>query len=176
MGVIQSSVNQSLLMGAALYSQSPQFQNRKEAKVKEMEIKKAHQTTQQAYNRSKQSALSTRSESGKIDPNKARVAGEQASKLKEAAAIEYELNPSDKNLKRLQAATKAEEFGKAIAQGKASYNQIQDFYGNLRSQINKASQSKAVAQSQQIGDFKSYVNYSEDENLEENPYSWEDKK
>ena len=30
MGVIQSSVNQSLLMGAALYSQSPQFQNRKD--------------------------------------------------------------------------------------------------------------------------------------------------
>ena len=174
MGVIQSSVNQSLLMGAALYSQSPQFQNRKEAK---MEIKKAHQNTQESYNRTKQSALSTSSESGTIDPHKAKVASEQATKLKEAAAREYELNPTEKNLKRLQAATKAEEFGKAIVQGKVSYNQIQDFYGNLRSQINKASQSKAVAQSQQTGDFKSYVNYSEDENLEnENPYSWEDKK
>ena len=175
MGVIQSSVNQSLLMGAALYSQSPQFQNRKEAKIKEMEIKKAHQATQQAYKRTKESALSIESKSGEIDNSKAKVAGEQASKLKEAAAIEYELNPSEKNLKRLQAATKAEEFGKAILQGKVSYNQINDFYGNFRNQINKASQSKAVAQSQQIGDFKSYVNYSEDENLE-NPYSWEDKK
>ena len=174
MGVIQSSVNQSLLMGAALYSQSPQFQNRKESK---MAIKKAHQNSQESYKRTKQSALSTSSESGTIDPHKAKVASEQATKLKEAAAREYELNPTEKNLKRLQAATKAEEFGKAIVQGKVSYNQIQDFYGNLRSQINKASQSKAVAQSQQTGDFKSYVNYSEDENLEnENPYSWEDKK
>ena len=175
MGVIQSSVNQSLLMGAALYSQSPQFQQRKEAKIKGTEIEKAHQATQQAYKRSKESALSTGSESGTIDPYKAKVASEQATKLKEAAAREYELNPTDQNLKRLQAATKAEEFGKATAGGKVSYNQIQDFYGNLRNQINKASQSKAVAQSQQTGDFKSYVNYSEDENLE-NPYSWEDKK
>ena len=176
MGVIQSSVNQSILMGAALYTQSPQFQNRKEKRMKEIEIKKAHQNTQEAYKRTKQSALSTSSESGTIDPHKAKVASEQATKLKEAAAREYELDPSEKNLKRLQSATKAEEFGKAIVQGKVSYNQIQDFYGNLRSQINKASQSKAVAQSQQTGDFKSYVNYSEDENLEENPYSWEDKK
>lgn len=175
MGVIQSSVNQSILMGAALYTQSPQFQNRKEKRMKEIEIKKAHQNTQEAYKRTKQSALSTSSESGTIDPHKAKVASEQATKLKEAAAREYELNPTDQNLKRLQAATKAEEFGKATAGGRISYSQIENFYGDLRKNINVGSQSKAAAQSQQSGEIKNYINYSEDENLE-NPYSWEDKK
>lgn len=168
MGVIQSGLNQALVTTAALASQSPAFEKRKQEKLRQMDIKK----TEQEALRSSQGA--SKAIKGVIGSNVSPAAKEVAAQTAQQSAAQYSMlyqkDPSDINLKRYQQAVMGSQIAKGV-QGRAY--QIKAYSAQQllqdRAQANKAAQTKMQEQAKQMNEIKQHTKYSDEDDLQ-NPY------
>ena len=168
MGVIQSGLNQSLLTTAALASQSPAFEKRKQEKLRQMDIKKTEEEASR-INKGASKALK-----GVIGDKVSPAAKEVASQMTQRAATQYSMlyqkDPSDINLKRYQQAVMGSQIAAGVKSGKfmikpfSAQQLLQD-----RAAANQRANQKAVEQSKQMEEIKQHAKYSEEDDFN-NPY------
>ena len=168
MGVIQSSLNQSLLATAVLASQSPAFEKRKQEKLRQMDIKK---TEQEALRASQGASKAIKGVIGdKVSPAAKEVASQTAQNAAAQYSMLYQKDPSDINLKRYQQAVTGSQIAKGVQSGKlmikpySAQQLLQD-----RAAANQRANQKAVEQSKQMEEVKQHAKYSEEDDFY-NPY------
>lgn len=168
MGVIQSGLNQALVTTAALASQSPAFEKRKQEKLRQMDIKKTEEELRRAVRGSSNVVKSVAGEN--ISPENAEILTKSTQNALSQAETLYQKDPSDVNLKRYQKLATANQIAKGV-QGRAyrikSYSAQQLLQD--REQANKAAQTKMQEQANQMNDIKQHTKYSDEDDLD-NPY------
>lgn len=90
MGVIQSGLNQSLALGAAIYTQTPTYKNKAEQNLKKRELEKAQK---------KAEATREVAETPGLTEQQKEFATKQAESAGKAV---YELDPTAQNLQNIQ--------------------------------------------------------------------------
>lgn len=90
MGVIQSGLNQSLTLGAAIYTQTPTYKNKAEQNLKKRELEKAQK---------KADATREVAETPGLTKQQKEYATKQAESAGKAV---YELDPTAQNLQNIQ--------------------------------------------------------------------------
>ena len=168
MGVIQSSLNQALVTTAALASQSPAFEKRKQEKLRQMDIKK---TEEEALRINQGAAKALRGViGGNVSPAAKEVAAQTAQNASAQYRMLYQKDPSDINLKRYQQAIMGSQIAKGVQSGKlmikpySAQQLLQD-----RAAANQRAIQKASEQSKQMEDVKKHTKYSDEDDLQ-NPY------
>ena len=166
MGVIQSGLNQSLALGAAIYTQTPTYKNKAEQNLKKRELEKAQK----------------KAEAAKVvagTPGLTEQQKEYAAKQAESAGkAVYELDPTAQNLQNIQfAPTKTVSQSSSV--GEKQEASISNAYKWLmqrrrynvieREQANRIAQQKALEQSKQMAEIKQHAKYSEEDDFY-NPY------
>lgn len=162
MGVIQSGLNQALLTTAALASQSPAFEKRKQEKLRQMDIKKTEEEAGRAQKGASQAMK------GIVGENVSPAAKEVASQTTQQAVAQYSMlyqkDPSDINLKRYQQAVMGSQIAKGVQSGKYMIKPY------TREQANQQANQKAIEQSKQMEEIKQHAKYSEEDDFR-NPYA-----
>ena len=168
MGVIQSSLNQALVTTAALASQSPAFEKRKQEKLRQMDIKK---TEQEALRASKGASEALKGVIGSnVSPAAKEVAAQTAQQSAAQYSMLYQKDPSNINLKRYQNAVMGSQIAKGVQSGKlmikpySAQQLLQD-----RAAANQRAIQKASEQSKQMNEIKQHTKYSDEDDLQ-NPY------
>ena len=163
MGVIQSGLNQSLALGAAIYTQTPTYKNKAEQNLKKRELEKAEKKAEKA-----KGILET---PGFTEQQK-QYAAEQAESAGKAV---YELDPTVQNLQNIQfAPTKTVSQSKSVGEKQEiGHSHLQEYLMRRqavkREEANRAAQKKAIEQSKQMNEIKQHVKYSDEDDLD-NPY------
>ena len=170
MGVIQSGLNQSLALGAAIYTQTPTYKNKAEQNLKKRELEKAQK---------KAEATREVAETPGLTEQQKEFATKQAESAGKAV---YELDPTAQNLQNIQfAPTKTVSQSSAVGEKQEisnsrfqNYN-IQEWLMQRRvdalkrDAANKIAQQKALEQSKQMAEIKQHTKYSEEDDFY-NPY------
>lgn len=169
MGVIQSGLNQSLLTTAALASQSPAFEKRKQEKLRKMDIKK---TEEEALRSTKGASQAMKGVIGeKVSPAAKEVASQTAQQAVAQYSMLYQKDPSEVNLKRYQQAVMGSQIAKGVQSGKfkiqpySAQQLLQD-----RAAANQRANQKAIEQSKQMEEIKQHSKYSDEDDFN-NPYA-----
>ena len=166
MGVIQSGLNQSLALGAAIYTQTPTYKNKAEQNLKKRELEKAQK---------KAEATREVAETPGLTEQQKEFATKQAESAGKAV---YELDPTAQNLQNIQfAPTKTISQSRAVGEKQEIANsRVQEYFmrrGRFakieREQVNKIAQQKALEQSKQMAEIKQHTKYSEEDDFY-NPY------
>ena len=165
MGVIQSGLNQSLALGAAIYTQTPTYKNKAEQNLKKRELEKAQK---------KAEATKGVAETPGLTEQQKEYAAKQAESAGKAV---YELDPTAQNLQNIQFAP-TETVSKSSSVGEkqeiASPN-IQEYFIKIRqeairrNEANRIAQQKVLEQSRQMNEIKQHAKYSEEDDFY-NPY------
>ena len=168
MGVIQSGLNQALVTTAALASQSPAFEKRKQEKLRQMDIKK---TEEEALRTNQGASKAIKGVIGdKVSPAAKEVAAQTAQNASAQYSMLYQKDPSDINLKRYKNAVMGSQIAKGVQSGKlmikpySAQQLLQD-----RAAANQRANQKAVEQSKQMEEIKQHAKYSDEDDLQ-NPY------
>ena len=170
MGVIQSGLNQSLALGAAIYTQTPTYKNKAEQNFKKRELEKAQK---------KAEAAKEVAETPGLTEQQKEFATKQAESAGKAV---YELDPTAQNLQNIQfAPTKTISQSRAVGEKQEidnsrfrNYN-LQELLMQRRvdafkrEAVNKIAQQKALEQSKQMAEIKQHAKYSEEDDFY-NPY------
>ena len=170
MGVIQSGLNQSLALGAAIYTQTPTYKNKAEQNLKKRELEKAQK---------KAEAAKGVAETPGLTEQQKEFAAKQAESAGKAV---YELDPTAQNLQNIQfAPTKTISQSSAVGEKQEiSNSRFQNYHiqellmqrrvdAIKREQANKIAQMKALEQSKQMAEIKQHAKYSEEDDFY-NPY------
>ena len=166
MGVIQSGLNQSLALGAAIYTQTPTYKNKAEQNLKMRELEKAQK---------KAEATREVAETPGLTEQQKEFATKQAESAGKAV---YELDPTAQNLQNIQfAPTKTVSQSSSVGENQTIRNSsLQEYlmrrvrYAKIeREQANKIAKMKAVEQSKQMAEIKQHVKYSDEDDFY-NPY------
>ena len=171
MGVIQSGLNQSLALGAAIYTQTPTYKNKAEQNLKKRELDKAQK---------KAEAAKEVAETPGLTEQQKEFATKQAESAGKAV---YELDPTAQNLQNIQfAPTKTVSQSSAVGEKQEITNSrlrnysLQELLMQRRrietierEQANKIAQKKALEQSKQMNEIKQHTKYSEEDDAD-NPY------
>ena len=165
MGVIQSGLNQSLALGAAIYTQTPTYKNKAEQNLKKRELEKAQKKAEAAK--------------GVVEtPGLTKQQKEYATKQAESAGkAVYELDPTAQNLQNIQFAptetvSKSSSVGEKQAISRSHFQEWLMRRGRetvKREQANRIAQNKAIEQSRQMDEIKQHTKYSDEDDLQ-NPY------
>ena len=170
MGVIQSGLNQSLALGAAIYTQTPTYKNKAEQNLKKRELEKAQKKAEAAKGVAETPGLTEQQK-------------EFATKQAESAGkAVYELDPTAQNLQNIQfAPTKTISQSSAVGEKQEiTRSQLQNYnFQNWlmqrrvdafkRDAVNRIAQQKALEQSKQMAEIKQHAKYSEEDDFY-NPY------
>ena len=162
MGVIQSGLNQSLALGAAIYTQTPTYKNKAEQNLKKRELEKAQKKAEAAKGVAETPGLTEQQK-------------EYAAKQAESAGkAVYELDPTAQNLQNIQfAPTKTISQSSAVGKKQEIANsQLQNYHLQFfmtRKQANRIAQQKAIEQSKQMAEIKQHAKYSDEDDFY-NPY------
>lgn len=166
MGVIQSGLNQSLALGAAIYTQTPTYKNKAEQNLKKRELEKAQK---------KAEATREVAETPGLTEQQKEFATKQAESAGKAV---YELDPTAQNLQNIQFAP-TETISKSSSVGKKQEivrSHLQEYlmkkmrYSQIeRETANRIAQQKALEQSKQMAEIKQHAKYSEEDDFY-NPY------
>ena len=166
MGVIQSGLNQSLALGAAIYTQTPTYKNKAEQNLKKRELEKAQK---------KAEATREVAETPGLTEQQKEFATKQAESAGKAV---YELDPTTQNLQNIQfAPTKTISQSSSVGQ-KQKIDRSNAYmwlmqrrrYETIeRDAANKIAQQKAIEQSKQMAEIKQHAKYSEEDDFY-NPY------
>lgn len=166
MGVIQSGLNQSLALGAAIYTQTPAYKNKAEQNVKKRELEKAQK---------KAEVTRKVAETPGLTEQQKEFATKQAESAGKAV---YELDPTAQNLQNIQFAP-TETISKSSSVGKKQEivrSHLQEYlmkkmrYSQIeRETANRIAQQKALEQSKQMAEIKQHAKYSEEDDFY-NPY------
>lgn len=167
MGVIQSGLNQSLALGAAIYTQTPTYKNKAEQNLKKRELEKAQKKAEAAREVAETPGLTEQQK-------------EFATKQAESAGkAVYELDPTAQNLQNIQfAPTKTISQSSAVGEKqKISRSPAQEWLMKTqrrvdalkREEANRIAQQKALEQSKQMAEIKQHVKYSDEDDFY-NPY------
>ena len=166
MGVIQSGLNQSLALGAAIYTQTPTYKNKAEQNLKKRELEKAQK---------KAEATRKVAETPGLTEQQKEFATKQAESAGKAV---YELDPTAQNLQNIQfAPTETVSQSSAVGENQTIRNSsLQEYlmrrgrYAKIEiEQANKIAKMKAVEQSKQMAEIKQHVKYSDEDDFY-NPY------
>ena len=166
MGVIQSGLNQSLALGAAIYTQTPTYKNKAEQNLEKWELEKAQK---------KAEATREVAETPGLTEQQKEFATKQAESAGKAV---YELDPTAQNLQNIQfAPTKTISQSSAVGDkqkidksGAYEWLMQRRRYAIIeREQANKIAQMKALEQSKQMAEIKQHTKYSEEDDFY-NPY------
>lgn len=166
MGVIQSGLNQSLALGAAIYTQTPTYKNKAEQNLKKRELEKAQK---------KADATREVAETPGLTEQQKEFATKQAESAGKAV---YELDPTAQNLQNIQfAPTKTISQSSAVGENQTIRNSsLQELlmrkvrYARIeREQANRIAQQKALEQSKQMAEIKQHAKYSDEDDFY-NPY------
>lgn len=166
MGVIQSGLNQSLALGAAIYTQTPTYKNKAEQNLKKRELEKAQK---------KAEATREVAETPGLTEQQKEFATKQAESAGKAV---YELDPTAQNLQNIQfAPTKTISQSSAVGENQTIRNSsLQELlmrkmrYAKIeRDAANRIAKMKAVEQSKQMAEIKQHAKYSEEDDFY-NPY------
>ena len=163
MGVIQSGLNQSLALGAAIYTQTPTYKNKAEQNLKKRELEKAQK---------KADATRKVAETPGLTEQQKEYATKQAESAGKAV---YELDPTAQNLQNIQfAPTKTisqsssagdkQKILTGIGKWKWKWNVVD------RAAANQRANQKAVEQSKQMEEIKQHAKYTEEDDFY-NPYA-----
>ena len=166
MGVIQSGLNQSLALGAAIYTQTPTYKNKAEQNLKKRELEKAQK---------KAEATREVAETPGLTEQQKEFATKQAESAGKAV---YELDPTAQNLQNIQFAP-TETVSKSSSVGEKQKVSVYNAYKWLmqrkrfdaieRETANKFAQQKALEQSKQMAEIKQHAKYSDEDDFY-NPY------
>lgn len=170
MGVIQSGLNQSLALGAAIYTQTPTYKNKAEQNLKKRELEKAQK---------KAEATREVAETPGLTEQQKEFATKQAESAGKAV---YELDPTAQNLQNIQfAPTKTVSQSSSVGERQeitnsqlANYN-LQEYFIKIRqeairrNEANRIAQQKVLEQSKQMAEIKQHAKYSEEDDFY-NPY------
>ena len=163
MGVIQSGLNQSLALGAAIYTQTPTYKNKAEQNLKKRELEKAQK---------KAEATREVSETPGLTEQQKEYATKQAESAGKAV---YELDPTAQNLQNISFSP-AETVSQSKSVGEKQEivrSHLQEYLMRRqavkREEANRAAQEKALEQSKQMDDIKKHTKYSDEDDLQ-NPY------
>ena len=166
MGVIQSGLNQSLALGAAIYTQTPTYKNKAEQNLKKRELEKAQKKAEAAKGVAETPGLTEQQK-------------EYAAKQAESAGkAVYELDPTAQNLQNIQfAPTKTVSQSSSVGEKQEIYRsnaykwlmQRRRYDAIEREEANKIAQMKALEQSKQMAEIKQHAKYSEEDDFY-NPY------
>ena len=166
MGVIQSGLNQSLALGAAIYTQTPTYKNKAEQNLKKRELEKAQK---------KAEATREVAETPGLTEQQKEFATKQAESAGKAV---YELDPTAQNLQNIQfAPTKTVSQSSSVGEKQEIersnaykwFMQRRRYDIVEREQANKIAQMKALEQSKQMNEIKQHTKYSEEDDFY-NPY------
>ena len=166
MGVIQSGLNQSLALGAAIYTQTPTYKNKAEQNLKKRELEKAQK---------KAEATREVAETPGLTEQQKEFATKQAESAGKAV---YELDPTAQNLQNIQfAPTKTISQSSAVGEKQEiarsnAYKwlmQRRKYDVIEREAANRIAQMKALEQSKQMAEIKQHAKYSEEDDFY-NPY------
>lgn len=165
MGVIQSGLNQSLALGAAIYTQTPTYKKKAEQNLKERELEKAQKKAQ---------ATKTVAETPGLTKEQKEYATKQAESAGKAV---YELDPTAQNLQNIsftptETISQSKSVGQRQALPTSHFQQYLMRKGReyvRREQANRIAQQKAIEQSKQMEEIKQHAKYSEEDDLR-NPY------
>ena len=166
MGVIQSGLNQSLALGAAIYTQTPAYRNKAEQNVKKRELEKAQK---------KADATKKVAETPGLTKQQKEFATKQAESAGKAV---YELDPTAQNLQNIQfAPTKTISQSSSVgANQELTNSSFQEFlmrrrryYAIEREVVNNMAKQKALEQSKQMSEIKQHAKYSDEDDFS-NPY------
>lgn len=166
MGVIQSGLNQSLALGAAIYTQTPTYKNKAEQNLKKRELEKAQK---------KAEVTRKVAETPGLTEQQKEFATKQAESAGKAV---YELDPTAQNLQNIQfAPTETISNSNSVGEKqKIATSHLQEFlmrrrrYGAVeRNEANRIAQQKALEQSKQMAEIKQHAKYSEEDDFY-NPY------
>lgn len=166
MGVIQSGLNQSLALGAAIYTQTPAYKNKAEQNVKKRELEKAQKKAEATRNVAETPGLTEQQK-------------EYATKQAESAGkAVYELDPTAQNLQNIQfAPTKTISQSRSVGENQELTNStFQEFlmrrrgyHAIEREVLNNVAKQKALEQSKQMTEIKQHAKYSDEDDFY-NPY------
>ena len=166
MGVIQSGLNQSLALGAAIYTQTPAYKNKAEQNVKKRELEKAQKKAEATRNVAETPGLTEQQK-------------EYATKQAESAGkAVYELDPTAQNLQNIQfAPTKTISQSRSVGEKQELTNSsLQNIlmrkvrYAKIeREAANNVAKQKALEQSKQMAEIKQHAKYSDEDDFY-NPY------
>lgn len=166
MGVIQSGLNQSLALGAAIYTQTPAYKNKAEQNVKKRELEKAQKKAEATRNVAETPGLTKQQK-------------EYATKQAESAGkAVYELDPTAQNLQNIQfAPTKTISQSSSVgANQELTNSSLQELlmrkvrYAKIeREAANNVAKQKALEQSKQMAEIKQHAKYSDEDDFY-NPY------
>ena len=163
MGVIQSGLNQSLALGAAIYTQTPTYKNKAEQNLKKRELEKAQK---------KAEATKEVAETPGLTKQQKEFATKQAESAGKAV---YELDPTAQNLQNISFSP-AETVSQSKSVGEKQEivrSHLQEYLMRRqavkREEANRAAQEKALEQSKQMNDIKKHTKYSDEDDLD-NPY------
>ena len=165
MGVIQSGLNQSLALGAAIYTQTPTYKNKAEQNLKRRELEKAQK---------KADAAKEVAETPGLTKQQKEYATKQAESAGKAV---YELDPTAQNLQNIQF-TPAETVSKSSSVGEKqeiTRSHVQEYLiarkkeAIKRAEANRMAQQKAIEQAKQMNEIKQHTKYSEEDDFY-NPY------
>ena len=166
MGVIQSGLNQSLALGAAIYTQTPTYKNKAEQNLKKRELEKAQK---------KAEATREVAETPGLTEQQKEFATKQAESAGKAV---YELDPTAQNLQNIQfAPTKTISQSSSVGEKQKVSGfdaskwlmQRRRFDIIERETANKFAQQKALEQAKQMAEIKQHAKYSEEDDFY-NPY------
>ena len=164
MGVIQSGLNQSLALGAAIYTQTPTYKNKAEQNFKKRELEKAQKKAEAAK--------------GVVEtPGLTEQQKEYATKQAESAGkAVYELDPTVQNLQNIsfsptKTISQSSSVGKKQAIGRSHFQEylMKRREAIKREEANRIAQQKALEQSKQMEEIKQHAKYSEEDDFN-NPY------
>ena len=166
MGVIQSGLNQSLALGAAIYTQTPTYKNKAEQNLKKRELEKAQK---------KAEATREVAETPGLTEQQKEFATKQAESAGKAV---YELDPTAQNLQNIQFAP-TKTISQSSSVGEKQDVSVHNAYKWLmqrrrydsieREQANRIAQQKVLEQSKQMAEIKQHAKYSDEDDFY-NPY------
>ena len=165
MGVIQSGLNQSLALGAAIYTQTPTYKNKAEQNLKKRELEKAQK---------KAEATREVAETPGLTEQQKEYATKQAESAGKAV---YELDPTAQNLQNIQfAPTKTVSQSSSVGE-KQTIDRSRAYMWLMqrrvdalkREEANRVAQQKVLEQSKQMNEIKQHTKYSEEDDFY-NPY------
>ena len=170
MGVIQSGLNQSLALGAAIYTQTPTYKNKAEQNLKKRELEKAQK---------KAEATREVAETPGLTEQQKEFATKQAESAGKAV---YELDPTAQNLQNIQfAPTKTVSQSSSVGEKQEITNSqlanlnFQEYFIKIRqeaikrNEANRIAQMKVLEQQKQMAEIKQHAKYSEEDDFY-NPY------
>ena len=166
MGVIQSGMNQSLALGAAIYTQTPTYKNKAEQNLNKRALEKPQK---------KAEATKAVAETPGLTEQQKEFATKQAESAGKAV---YELDPTAQNLQNIQFApteTVSQSSSVGEKQKVSGFDAAKWLMHRRRidiiekEQANKIAQMKALEQSKQMAEIKQHAKYSEEDDFY-NPY------